>query len=94
MRKAFISIVPSVLVLLLVSGVSVSCKRFTYEDFRNHKLNPEQFFDFSSVSSIVLDIDYGPLGAKAPVSVFVNEPKFKDNVLLPDIKADYSLYAD
>ena len=94
MRKAFISIVPSVLVLLLVSGVSVSCKRFTYEDFRNHKLNPEQFFDFSSVSSIVLDIDYGPLGAKAPVSVFVNEPIFKDNVLLPDIKADYSLYAD
>lgn len=94
MRKAFISIVPSVLVLLLVSGVSVSCKRFTYEDFRNHKLNPEQFFDFSSVSSIVLDIDYGPLGAKAPVSVFVNEPKFKDNVLLPDIKANYSLYAD
>lgn len=94
MRKAFISIVPSLLVLLLVSGVSVSCKRFTYEDFRNHKLNPEQFFDFSSVSSIVLDIDYGPLGAKAPVSVFVNEPKFKDNVLLPDIKTDYSLYAD
>lgn len=94
MRKAFISIVPSVLVLLLVSGVSVSCKRFTYEDFRNHKLNPEQFFDFSSVSSIVLDIDYGPLGAKAPVSVFVNEPKFKDNVLLPDVKADYSVYAD
>lgn len=95
MKKSFRSILPAATVLLMaVSVASVSCKRFTYEDFRNHKLNPEQFFDFSSVSSIVLDIDYGPLGAKAPVSVFVNEPKFKDNVLLPDVKADYSVYAD
>lgn len=79
---------------MAVSIASVSCKRFTYEDFRNNKLKPEDFFGFSSFSSIKLDIDYGPLGAKAPVSVFVNEPKFKDNVLLPDVKADYSVYAD
>lgn len=62
----------------LLFGVVVlaafGCDHLTPEDFEENKMRPEDFFNFATVSSVKVDLDYGPLGGQALLEIYGKDP--------------------
>lgn len=63
---------------LLAAILIPGCKRMTDNDFVEHRLKPEMYFDFKTNDTVCFDLNYGPQGSGALIEMFAQDPYYID----------------